>query len=310
MEEIWKDIEGYEGLYQASDMGRIRSLDRIIKYTGVNQFGSFECERLERGLVMSSKIDGTGREVIHLRKQGKRPILRVDMLVAKTFLDNPHNIVAVKNIDGNLLNNKLNNLKYDDGIESLDGETWKGVLGYEEHYKVSNLGRVKGLARMIIRNDGQRITLCEKLITPSINVAGYYVVVLRKVRKVGKKWKNFRVHRLVGTAFISNPFNKPQINHKNGNKLDNRIENLEWDTRSENIRHAYNTGLNSALVRPVIGKNLKTGEIVSFNIMENAVRYLKKNGWPKAAHSNIGLCCRGVAFTAYGYKWEYQKKNN
>ena len=306
MEEIWRDIESYEGLYQVSNMGRIRSLDRVIRFDSSNQTGNFECKRLVRGQIMSPKISARGREELGLRKGKKKTMFRVDILVTKAFLDNPYNITAVKNIDGDLRNNKVSNLKYDDGIESLDGEIWKDILEYEGLYQISNFGRVKGLTRAIIKKNGEKMTLCEKLIKSHI-ISGYLSVMLSKVNE---GVKNLTVHRLIGIAFIPNPLNKSQINHIDGNKLNNSINNLEWVDAGENIRHAYDTGLHSSHTTPVIGINIKTNKKINFNLIADAVRYLRKNGYPKAWHGSIGMCCKGRRNHAYGHKWEYQNKNN
>ena len=100
----------------------------------------------------------------------------------------------------------------------------------------------------------------KKLNPPIDNSTGYIKTMLR----VDGKYKNVRVHILIAEAFIPNPENKPQVNHKNGIKTDNRVENLEWVTSSENIQHAYNTKLRT-----------KTRDIKDIQTMA----YLKSIGW-------------------------------
>ena len=109
----------------------------------------------------------------------------------------------------------------------LDGEEWRWVVGLEGKYKVSNLGRVRSYIK------GGRIK------SPNKTKCGYLVVNL--FYDCGLHGK--LVHRLVAEAFIPNPENKRTVNHKNGNKEDNRVENLEWMTTSENVKHAFETGL-------------------------------------------------------------------
>ena len=116
-------------------------------------------------------------------------------------------------------------------------EIWKDVIGYEGLYVVSNLGRVKSLVGW----NGHKYIKREKILKKSIhNVENYktYKVFLVK----NKKRKEYRVHRLVSFSFIPNPNNKPQINHKDSNPMNNHVENLEWCTSQENIVHSYKYG--------------------------------------------------------------------
>lgn len=120
-------------------------------------------------------------------------------------------------------------------FKGYDREIWKDVKGYEGLYRVSNLGKVKSMAKII----GRRY-VGERLLKQRISTQGYKMVSFCKNYKIF----NASVHRLVAEAFIPNPLNKPFINHKNGIKTDNRIENLEWCTQSENVLHGYKIGLN------------------------------------------------------------------
>lgn len=113
-------------------------------------------------------------------------------------------------------------------------EIWKDIEGYVGYYQVSNLGRVKSLKRININSR----TVHSRILKPSIGW-GYFHVVLSKDNVKESK----RVHRLVGFAFIANPLNYDQINHKDGNKQNNHSENLEWCNSKQNINHALETGL-------------------------------------------------------------------
>ena len=116
-------------------------------------------------------------------------------------------------------------------LEDLIGEIWKDIVGYEGLYKVSNFGRIKSFSRR---------GTTKKILKPWINRQGYLIVDLCK----NSKSKHFPIHRLVATAFIQNPENKPEPNHEDGNKFNNHVSNLKWVTKSENIQHAMNSGLN------------------------------------------------------------------
>lgn len=128
----------------------------------------------------------------------------------------------------------------------MDEEIWKPVVGYEGSYSVSSKGRVKSLARYDeYERCGKLVKRYrpEKILTPRINKGGYYKVHLRTGGQ-----KHPTVHRLVCLSFISNPENKPTVNHKDGNKLNNNVDNLEWNTYSENTQHAYDNGLSKSKI--------------------------------------------------------------
>jgi len=114
-------------------------------------------------------------------------------------------------------------------------EIWKDIEGYENKYQVSNLGNVKSLETWA----GDRYIRREKILKNNLCGNGYYYVCLSKNGKV----KKYKVNRLVAQAFIPNIDNKPFTNHIDGNKLNNCVDNLEWCTQSENMKHASMMGL-------------------------------------------------------------------
>lgn len=116
-------------------------------------------------------------------------------------------------------------------------EIWKDCVGFEGYYKVSNKGRVMTIARETIKSNGRKCVVKEKILAQG-TVSGYKSVTL----KVNGTRKDMRIHRLVAMAFIGKPY-KEMVNHKDGNKANNNVENLEWATRSENEKHAYDTRL-------------------------------------------------------------------
>ena len=161
------------------------------------------------------------------------------------------------------------------------------ITGYE-NYKVSCNGEV-------INSHG-------RLLKASLSSKGYKEVVLYNV---GDRTK-FKVHRLVAITFIPNPENKPQVNHINGDKADNRVENLEWATNSENIQHAYDNALN---VMKTGGQHPRSKSVKQeaigghFVKIWGSIREIERE--LNYSSSNISKCCKGIYSTAYGFKWSY-----
>ncbi len=117
-------------------------------------------------------------------------------------------------------------------------EIWKDIKGYEGLYQISNLGRLKSMSKTWVCGEHGSVRVKGETIM-KWGIADYYITVLT--------YKNFKktiyLHKVLAEAFLPNPENKTYINHINGNKHDNRLENLEWCTSSENQIHAYKMGL-------------------------------------------------------------------
>jgi len=122
-------------------------------------------------------------------------------------------------------------------------EIWHPCAGYETHYEVSNFGNVRSIERYANNghNNGLR-KLPSKVLTPAVGKSGYLLVTF----SVDNTQSSQNVHHLVARAFICNDSNKPQVNHKDGNKQNNCLDNLEWVTASENGLHAYRVLGNTA----------------------------------------------------------------
>jgi hypothetical protein len=139
-------------------------------------------------------------------------------------------------------------------------EVWKSVKGYEGLYAISNYGRVKNI-------------VTDKVRSPINNGKGYYKLELRK-DKIGKR---HYIHRMVAEAFLPNPHNKTEVNHKDGKPSNNHISNLEWVTSSENSKHAVYKGALKAWgneAKPIEAINLDNGMVTRFATISEAERAL------------------------------------
>ena len=179
-------------------------------------------------------------------------------------------------------------------------EIWKFVTiaPFTERYQASNLGRIKSLA--IGRHKGRVLKLHKH------KRRGYL--------ECGLSVRGFRktsfVHRLVGTSFLTNPENKPEINHKDGNRQNNAAENLEWATSSENNLHSYRVlhrknhqsgkfGIASAVAKGAAMLAPDDSVLKFYGSLAEAGRVFG------AGHENVMAACKGRTKTAYGYSWRY-----
>ena len=177
-------------------------------------------------------------------------------------------------------------------------EVWKDIAGYEGVYQVSELGRVKSLDRMVPHKKYGVVKRKGKILQPFVDTYGYLKVRLCN-DGVGR---NEFVHRLVASAFILNPQHKETVNHINGDKRDNTAKNLEWNTASENLKHAHRTGL--------ISKERRSPKSKPINQYDKAMNLIKT--YPSIAAAgrdgfdrrSIYRCCKGIDKTAGGYIWK------
>jgi len=121
----------------------------------------------------------------------------------------------------------------------MKDEIWKDVPGYVGYYEVSNFGKVRSVDRYVNNHKGERALRKGKVLTDTLDDKGY----VRYTFRMGKSKKMKRGHRLVAEAFIPNPNQYTIINHKDGNKANNHISNLEWCTHRQNSQHAESMGL-------------------------------------------------------------------
>lgn len=185
-------------------------------------------------------------------------------------------------------------------------EIWKDIEGYEGLYQISNFGRVKSFCKSI----------AGKIIIQHLSCKGYYSVHLYK----NGHMKNFTVHRLVAIHYIENKNHFPFINHKDENKLNNCVSNLEWCSPSYNTKYSFNLhpewpgNLSKSKKGKIRGAYKKTrkpilqysdgGKLIrAWDSCAQINRELHFHGW------TVSECCRGNRRTAYGYKWRYATEN-
>ena len=179
-------------------------------------------------------------------------------------------------------------------------EIWKDIKGYEGIYQVSNLGKVKSLNYKRGKH--------EKEIKQALNSRGYLEVGL-----FNGKVKTHRVHRLVAQTFIPNPENKDEVNHIDGNKKNNAVSNLEWNTSKENVHHAWENKLicfskesrrkaGISRQKPCLQYDKNNHLIKRWDSLKQASKELG------ICKSTISMCLNGRYETAGGYVWKFDIK--
>ena len=240
-DEVWVPIIGYEGKYALSNYGRVRNTAK------------------HRGLTLAK----TGHKIrCALTKNNKSESICISDIMPMYFpmgdCFDPDNFEYL---------NSLN--KPREVLDDLDGELWKPIENYEGVYQVSSKGRVKSLSRAVkyLRANGKvvYVTTEDKIRVVSYDKDGYPQLILVDNSGARACW---RVHKLVALAFIDNPSNLPQVNHIDGCKTNNAVENLEWVTSKENSIHAHKTGL---------AKNAEGAESSSAKFTWEEIRYIRSD---------------------------------
>jgi hypothetical protein len=175
-------------------------------------------------------------------------------------------------------------------------EEWKDIAGYEGIYQVSNTGRVRSLDRKIMHSDGKPYTVKGRILKLFTNRYKYLCADL----SVDNKKLSARAHRLVAAAFIDNPYNLPCVNHKDENKANNTVDNLEWCTIQYNNTYGNYSRFGPERKAKKVSQFSKDGELIKTYVSQAEAQ--RSTG---LSSSSIGVCCSGKRKTYGGYVWKY-----
>ena len=192
-------------------------------------------------------------------------------------------------------------------------EVWKDIKGYEGLYQISNLGNVKSLDRKVNAKNNKKRLIKGTFLKLRFNNRNYNIVSLYKNNIQEVRF----IHRLVAETFIPNPENKPEVNHIDGNKSNNRVDNLEWNTHSENIQHSWDNGLQYTTEKmrkagyemckkmsiPIIQYTLNGEFVKEWNSAADVQRELN------IYRSSISMCCKEKKKSSHGYMWRYKTED-
>lgn len=176
-------------------------------------------------------------------------------------------------------------------------EEWRDIQGYEGYYQVSNLGRVRSLDRDVVYKNGRRHKYTGKILELSLNSQGYQKAMLSACGAHSTP----RVCRLVANAFIPNPANLPQVNHKDEIKTNDCVDNLEWCTAKYNVNYGHRAEKCSAKKSVPVLQMTLCGELVG---EWKSAREAELN--LGIDHSHIARCCRGKLSQTGGFVWRYK----
>ena len=331
--EEWRSVVGWEGTYEVSSLGQVRSIPRtIVTKSGVKA-------HLE-GRYLSLKPNERGYVMVSLSRDGRGTTTQVHRIVANAFIPNVNGLQEIDHVNGVRNDNRVSNLRWSsridncknrvfDGcrqtvepyiapqinIDDLPGEKWRDINGYEGLYQISSLGRVKSIPRQRSRGG---------ILRQTFSGSGYLGVCLCK----NGKRRSTQVHRLVAIHFIDNPDNLPEVNHKDEDKTNNEASNLEWATReyNENYGTAHERGtrnhdyakssIKSAANHDYKAIGLKRRKpVMQFGLggeliqkWSGACEIEEALGFASSAISRAcNKCGQYKTGVAYGYYWEFEE---
>ena len=292
MEEIWKDVKGFEGRYQVSNLGRVRSLPTSYYRDYPHKKNVLVCYWPEK----IQTIEHTGK--VRLRTINGDIDVRFDVghLVAQQFIEGYKDGMEVRHRDGNIMNNQVGNLHVF-MPETIENEEWKDIKGFEGRYQISNMGRVRSMDRWT--NDEHQKFLKGRLLNPSMNKGRGYLRV--SLSDGNRNYTHYDVHRLVALHFVSGYKPGLVVNHKNEIKTDNRAENLEWCSSKYNANYGSRNKRSSlARSKAILQYNLNEEVIAEHSSLTSAGKSVNGNA------QGVYMSANGIIKKYKGFIWKYK----
>lgn len=232
-------------------------------------------------------------ELLGLVKEGKAPKkIKYEDEIWECLKEEYYSCKDGRILLGDLFFNYKIQTFINDEVEIIDDEEWRTIFDFP-NYEVSNKGNIRSKEY----NDSLGHLRNSKKLKKQVNNCGYEYVILSSKEE---KHKTLTVHRIVAKTFIPNPEEKEDVNHIDGNKLNNNVNNLEWTTTQENIIKRYEIGIDGNNYKRVSQFD-KDGNLVgSFLSSYEAERITG------ISRTHIGGCCRGERLTAGGYVWKFE----
>lgn len=289
-----KTCKGYIWKFVEIKRGKLENLIILKDYPNDKITKNGQIISIRNGKEKVQVIKQNYKAVRLINKDEKKVKIHVHLLVALAHVPNPHGYNYVKHVDGNILNNNFENLKWcelnpQNAVDLPREEDLKHIPGANKYYASKNgdiFSKKSGSLKKMKLNE---------------NISGYLSLILQ-IEKNGKKTPSTRLaHRLIAQAWLPNPKKLPVVNHKDGNKKNNCLTNLEWVTEKENCQHSRNVLKNSKYQKAVVQASLDGKFIKEFKSQTDAE---KETGVSSRA---ICLVCQGKRRKAGEFTWFYKE---
>ena len=273
-------VEGYEDRYEVTDEGDVFVLQ--------HRWGP--CRKKLKPQLTS----GYYSLVLSNVPKGLKKLVYVHRLIAEAFLEKGSMDADIRHKNNDRADNRAANLAVRRGIKTECKSKPLPVPGYEDRYEVTEEGDIVSLQRNGRSGRWKMV--------PVVKKGGYCTVAVSNKGSWGKGPRTVSIHRAVAIAFLGPPKDGQEVNHKDGDKLNNGVKNLEWVSASQNQIHSHQTGLHNEhghfKKRAVVSRDITTGVLTRYYCINEASRAGYKSG-------AITLCCQGKQKIHHGCTWEY-----